>query len=1003
MPCFDILNIEYNEEGYLLDFNLPDTMRICVKEGDNWSHTEEAIRKQINNIEELYANDVKVVDFTAFYEGTDKPLRGNYEDYDTHGEYAFMQAEQKKLHPGLYRYKGKIGMRKGWTECQECDDLVKLNDINWYYMKGYGQATVCDSCVGKYNYKKDRLSKGERHGELAILQFMEQDRKEAETFEAREKKIGSITIKKNPNFPSGTHLQAYIKTNRAELRKVFGNPNMGESGDGKSKGKEWNLIVGPHRVTIYDYREKDKKGTKYFNIGGDGKYSALLVAQALSLHRNEKVHAIEISPAWDKEKFDYARGMKFPDSHDILTYERAKEYEDNRMRYRAETFDVEFNDWANQEMMTHGKDISFKDWAEDEGMKHGNVPITEWAQHEEESHDARYGAESFNAWDDEAYWSDKHDCYIETFKHGIEIREFPTSASVYQNGKCVKRYYGDGSMINARAWAQKLEGEWNWETRHGLFLAAEETEGARCMRRLDEMIDSMQEYADEYLARHPVDGYLPSDDHHDYTDVADGMVKDTTDAQQMAAEMVLRAMDLRDMADDLDSNIEYDAEEEEEIWEDEDYYNIEGEDYWDRVEGMYEDFCEDWEDNPDNDGQECPSMDEWVDTYGNFDAEGFRTMGGRGFQIEFKNGYTISIMFGIGSYGDHYNDPDFEDEDSKEYLESSQAEVAIRKPNGEIMGDIYGWVSPDFVAALIPVVATGDEAEMIEVIQNREHREAEEWNWGGDPEGQLATALRKARIKLKKPRKPLKIEKLGADSGWNMPPGVFSIPGHPDDDEYEAVWEWFSEGFPEEDFAPKLWELEGKPGDSAEKWWEDISEPITLYHPSGVRAGVKPKEEFEEVFDRHYDFISDEAKKMWEGWEYEVPSLFDDDYAPQESLEEYIERTEKEGMAKEEEEIKALMKEKGISYEEAQEMKYERDMEEYTHRHPWSAETSGQWEIGEQLEEAQMNAEDKKRKKISGLLSDPFDELSLDSGGMKSVVVGIGIGLLACFGYSKWK
>ena len=53
--------------------------------------------------------------------------------------------------------------------------------------------------------------------------------------------------------------------------------------------------------------------------------------------------------------------------------------------------------------------------------------------------------------------------------------------------------------------------------------------------------------------------------------------------------------------------------------------------------------------------------------------------------------------------------------------------------------------------------------------------------------------------------------------------------------------------------------------------------------------------------------------------------------------------------------------------------------------------------------EVHFNAEDKKKKKISGLLSDPFDELSLDSGGMKSVVVGIGIGLLACFGYSKWK
>ena len=65
------------------------------------------------------------------------------------------------------------------------------------------------------------------------------------------------------------------------------------------------------------------------------------------------------------------------------------------------------------------------------------------------------------------------------------------------------------------------------------------------------------------------------------------------------------------------------------------------------------------------------------------------------------------------------------------------------------------------------------------------------------------------------------------------------------------------------------------------------------------------------------------------------------------------------------------------------------------------AETSGQWEIGEQLEEAQMNAEGKKRKKLSGQLSDPFDELSLDSGDWKGIVAGFGVGLLALFGYSK--
>ena len=63
-------------------------------------------------------------------------------------------------------------------------------------------------------------------------------------------------------------------------------------------------------------------------------------------------------------------------------------------------FDVEFNEWADQELMSHGKDISFKDWAQDEGMKHGNTEITEWAQHEDESHDARYGAETFESEED---------------------------------------------------------------------------------------------------------------------------------------------------------------------------------------------------------------------------------------------------------------------------------------------------------------------------------------------------------------------------------------------------------------------------------------------------------------------------------------------------------------------------------------------------------------------------------------------------------------------------
>ena len=64
------------------------------------------------------------------------------------------------------------------------------------------------------------------------------------------------------------------------------------------------------------------------------------------------------------------------------------------IRKGAETFGVEFDDWAEQEMLTHGENVSFKKWAKEEGEKHGDVPITDWAQHEEESHDERYEAES---------------------------------------------------------------------------------------------------------------------------------------------------------------------------------------------------------------------------------------------------------------------------------------------------------------------------------------------------------------------------------------------------------------------------------------------------------------------------------------------------------------------------------------------------------------------------------------------------------------------------------
>lgn len=61
--------------------------------------------------------------------------------------------------------------------------------------------------------------------------------------------------------------------------------------------------------------------------------------------------------------------------------------------FNAEVFNVELQEWGEQEMKTHGKNISFKDWLDEESETHGDMPLVEWAKDEEESHDERYGAE----------------------------------------------------------------------------------------------------------------------------------------------------------------------------------------------------------------------------------------------------------------------------------------------------------------------------------------------------------------------------------------------------------------------------------------------------------------------------------------------------------------------------------------------------------------------------------------------------------------------------------
>lgn len=61
----------------------------------------------------------------------------------------------------------------------------------------------------------------------------------------------------------------------------------------------------------------------------------------------------------------------------------------------AEELDAEsLQSWGEQEMKSHGSSVSFKEWLDEEVEKHGDVDFMDWAEHEDESHEERYGAES---------------------------------------------------------------------------------------------------------------------------------------------------------------------------------------------------------------------------------------------------------------------------------------------------------------------------------------------------------------------------------------------------------------------------------------------------------------------------------------------------------------------------------------------------------------------------------------------------------------------------------
>lgn len=85
----------------------------------------------------------------------------------------------------------------------------------------------------------------------------------------------------------------------------------------------------------------------------------------------------------------------------------------------------------------------------------------------------------------------------------------------------------------------------------------------------------------------------------------------------------------------------------------------------------------------------------------------FSITDGKGFQITFQNGCTVSVQWGPGNYCDNHG-VQYGAQRGKLQWQSKVAEVAILLPDGNFYslpdhGDVAGWQTPEEVAKWIEV------------------------------------------------------------------------------------------------------------------------------------------------------------------------------------------------------------------------------------------------------------------------------------------------------------
>jgi len=93
----------------------------------------------------------------------------------------------------------------------------------------------------------------------------------------------------------------------------------------------------------------------------------------------------------------------------------------------------------------------------------------------------------------------------------------------------------------------------------------------------------------------------------------------------------------------------------------------------------------------------------------------FETTMNKGFMMEFKNGFKISVQWGNSNYCTRKDSGEWNESMKQDHWESATAEIAVFDHGGQMVniGDdtVAGWLTTDDVAAAIVIVQQATSSE----------------------------------------------------------------------------------------------------------------------------------------------------------------------------------------------------------------------------------------------------------------------------------------------------